>query len=80
MTLILFAYGIRYISYSMLTNPWWVLPLESFNGLTFALYYATMATHASSIAPPGTEATVQNIFSAIYDGAGNISMIRFIFH
>lgn len=59
MTLVLLGVGIRFMLYSVLVNPWWVLPIELMNGVTFGLFYATMASYASIVAPPGTEATVQ---------------------
>lgn len=59
MSLILLVTGIRCILYSVLSNPWHCLPIEFLNGITFGLFYATMASYASIIAPPGTETTTQ---------------------
>lgn len=59
MSLVLVGFGIRFILYSLLTNPWWVLPIELLQGITFGMSYATMASYASIIAPSGTEATIQ---------------------
>lgn len=59
MSLVLFGFGVRFILYSMLQNPWYILPIELMNGVTFGLFYATMASYASIVAPPGTEATMQ---------------------
>lgn len=66
MSLVLLAIGIRYILYSVITNPWWVLPVELSNGLTFGLFYASMASYASIIAPPGTATTVQVFYRTIF--------------
>lgn len=65
MTMVLFAFGIRLCLYSVLTNPWWVLPIELMQGVTFALFYATMATYANIVAPHGTAATLQVCFKFI---------------
>lgn len=65
MNLVLFGLGVRFMLYSVLTNPWWILPVELLHGLTFGLFYATMTSYASIIAPPGTEATVQ-VWNAHY--------------
>ena len=54
----------------MLTNPWWCLPVELLNGLTFGIFYATMASYASIVAPPGTETTIQGLVGAIFEGVG----------
>lgn len=59
MSIVLLGIGVRYTLYSFLLNPWWVLPIELMNGVTFGLFYATMASYASIVAPPGTEATIQ---------------------
>lgn len=59
MSLVLLALSARFILYSLLSNPWWVLPIELLQGLTFGLFYSTMASYASVVAPPGAEATVQ---------------------
>ncbi|KAH8418715.1 hypothetical protein KR222_002804 [Zaprionus bogoriensis] len=70
MSLVLFGFGVRFILYSMLQNPWYVLPIELLNGVTFGLFYATMASYASIVAPPGTEATMQSLVGAIFEGVG----------
>lgn len=59
MSLVLLGFGVRFFLYSLLTNPWYVLPIELLNGVTFGVFYATMASYASIVAPPGTEATMQ---------------------
>lgn len=59
MSVVLFGFGVRFILYSVLSNPWLVLPIELLNGITFGLFYSTMASYASVVAPPGTEATLQ---------------------
>ncbi|XP_064551515.1 major facilitator superfamily domain-containing protein 6-A isoform X1 [Drosophila montana] len=70
MSLVLFGFGVRFLLYSMLQNPWYILPIELLNGLTFGLFYATMASYASIVAPPGTEATMQSLVGAIFEGVG----------
>ncbi|PNF21627.1 hypothetical protein B7P43_G11266 [Cryptotermes secundus] len=70
MSLVLFAFGIRFVIYSILKNPWWCLPVELFQGFTFGIFYATMASYASIVAPPGTEATVQGAVGAVFEGIG----------
>ena len=49
----------RFFLYSLLSNPWMALPIELLNGITFGIFYSTMASYASILAPPGTEATMQ---------------------
>lgn len=59
MSLVLLGFGVRFYLYSLLSNPWYVLPVELLNGVTFGVFYATMASYASIVAPLGTEATMQ---------------------
>ncbi|XP_017840545.2 major facilitator superfamily domain-containing protein 6-A isoform X2 [Drosophila busckii] len=70
MSLVLLGFGVRFILYSMLQDPWYILPIELLNGVTFGLFYATMASYASIVAPPGTEATMQSLVGAIFEGVG----------
>ncbi|XP_067642983.1 major facilitator superfamily domain-containing protein 6 isoform X2 [Eurosta solidaginis] len=70
MSLVLFAFGLRLVLYSQLVNPWYVLPIELLNGLTFGIFYATMASYASIVAPSGTDATMQGLVGAIFEGVG----------
>lgn len=70
MSLVLSVFGIRFLSYSMLTNPWHSLPIEVLNGVTFGIFYSTMVSYASMIAPPGMESTMQGIVGAAFEGAG----------
>ena len=59
MSLVLLGFGVRFLFYSALVNPWWVIPIEFMQGITFGVFYSTMASYASIVAPPGTEATLQ---------------------
>ncbi|XP_076272004.1 sugar baby transporter [Rhynchophorus ferrugineus] len=70
MSVVLAALGVRFILYSVIPNPWYFIPLEFSNGLTFGLFYACMASYASIIAPPGTEATMQGLVGAVFEGVG----------
>lgn len=77
MSLVLFAFGIRFLLYSTLTNPWWCLPIELLHGPTYGLFYATMASYASMIAPPGTDTTVQGLVGAIFEGIGECNIFLY---
>lgn len=59
MSLVLFMFGLRFFLYSLLKNPWYVLPIELLDGLSVSLFYVCMTSYASLIAPAGTEATLQ---------------------
>ncbi|CAG9770502.1 unnamed protein product [Ceutorhynchus assimilis] len=70
MSLVLFAIGVRFVLYSVIDNPWYFIPIEFSNGLTFGLFYACMASYASIVAPAGTEATMQGMVGAVFEGVG----------
>ncbi|XP_055373690.1 major facilitator superfamily domain-containing protein 6-like [Condylostylus longicornis] len=70
MHLVLAAFAIRMFYYSLMTNPWWVLPVEVLNGITYGLFSATMSSYANIIALPGTEATLQGLVGILYEGVG----------
>lgn len=76
MTLVLFTFGIRLFLYSLLSNPWLVLPIELMQGVTFGVFYSTMATYASIVAPPGTAATLQVILAKLFSEHSSSSCER----
>lgn len=67
MSLVLLGFSVRFFFYSILQDPWWVLPVELLNGVTFGIFYATMASYASIVAPPGTETTMQVRSGSFYN-------------
>ncbi|KFM78779.1 Major facilitator superfamily domain-containing protein 6, partial [Stegodyphus mimosarum] len=64
------AFAIRLGLYSILENPWLVLPIEVLHGLTYAVFYASMTGYASENAPSGTEATMLGILGGLFEGLG----------
>ncbi|XP_039282566.1 major facilitator superfamily domain-containing protein 6-like [Nilaparvata lugens] len=71
LSLCFFAYGMRLGLLSLLSNPWWVIPIElAMQGPTYALTYTTIVAYASAISPPGTSATTQGIVAGLDDGLG----------
>jgi hypothetical protein len=70
MTLVLGAFGVRFLIYSVLTNPWTILPVELFQGITYGIFYSNMASYAYVVSPPGSAATVQGLVGAAFEGIG----------
>lgn len=64
------CYILRFFLYSVLTNPWTVLPVELLHGVTFALMWATATSFAKENAPPNMSASSQTILSGVYWGFG----------
>lgn len=78
-TLSLLASCARFLWYSQLQNPWLVLLSEWTHGVTYGLFYTTMAAFAKENAKPGTEATIQAIVFSAYDSLGK-SFTPFLTH
>ncbi|KAJ1437474.1 major facilitator superfamily domain-containing protein [Ochromonadaceae sp. CCMP2298] len=64
------AFVARFAYYSLLSQPWLVLPCEALNGLTFAVTWSVSCTYASQIAPPGCEGTMQALLEGLHFGVG----------
>lgn len=65
------CYALRLGLISLVPNPWWAILVEFFmQGPTYALCYTSIVAYASTIAPPGTSATVQGIVAGMDDGFG----------
>lgn len=66
----LFAWFIRFLSYSFLTNVWLVLPIELLHCLCFGLMYAAASAYGTIISPKGMTATIQGLIGGFYFGFG----------
>lgn len=71
------AFALRLGLYTILHNPWMVLPIEVLHGITYAVFCAAMTLYAVECAPPGTEATMLGILGGIFEGLGNVTNIQF---
>ncbi|GBN13411.1 Major facilitator superfamily domain-containing protein 6-A [Araneus ventricosus] len=66
----LLVYGLRFLFFSYLYDPWWVLPVEISHGITYGLYYTVIASYGKLSSKPGTEATTQSILFTTHEGLG----------
>ncbi|XP_031568181.1 major facilitator superfamily domain-containing protein 6-like [Actinia tenebrosa] len=64
----LWCYGIKFLIYSYIKNPWHVLPLESLQGVTYGLVWTASVSYV--VAGPGYGATIQGIIHGVYWGLG----------
>jgi len=64
------AFAVRFYLYSIIRNPVWVLPVEMFNGITYALAYSAAISHAGDLAPDGAKGTLQGIVGMSLSGIG----------
>ncbi|CAB0006430.1 unnamed protein product [Nesidiocoris tenuis] len=67
MTIVLLAFSIRFVAFYFLTSAWWILPVETLNGVTFATFYSTMTTYANALTPPGMQGTIQGFVAAVFE-------------
>ena len=65
------AFVVRFVYYATLTDPWYVLPCEALNGITFAVTWSVCCTYASAIAPEGATATIQSVLDSLHWGLGS---------
>lgn len=66
-----FNYAVRLYLISVITNPWYLVPIELvMQGASYSLTYSCIVIYASQIAPPGTSATVQGLVAGMDDGLG----------
>lgn len=71
LSLCFFNYAVRLYLISVITNPWYLVPIELLmQGASYALAYTCIVAYASAIAPPGTSATVQGLVAGMDDGLG----------
>ena len=71
----MFAVGgfvVRVLGYSLLTNPWLVLPLEMFHGLTFAMMWLSGINFFSAAFPPELANSAIGFLHACAFGVGPI--------
>lgn len=66
----LLCFGLRYLCFAVMYDPWWTLAAGLFNGPTFGLFYASMTMYAKNEARAGTEATVQSLLNLCFEGIG----------
>ncbi|CAM9109176.1 unnamed protein product [Ectocarpus sp. 8 AP-2014] len=64
------GYIVRLVYYSVLWDPWWVLPAELLHGLTFAAMWAATTDYAHGIAPEHLRSTMQATVAGLKRGLG----------
>lgn len=73
-SLMFVGFAVRFLLYSIITNPVWVLPVEMLNGVTFALAYSAATSYAAQLAPVGSEGTLQGLVGTAQMGLGTYNM------
>ena len=65
-----FAYMARFLGYSILNEPWFVLLIEPLHGFTYGMMYGAATSYGSRLTPEGMHGTVQAIISTSHYGIG----------
>jgi MFS family permease len=72
------AFGVRFLLYSFLGNPWCVLSVEPLHCICYGLFYPAMTIRASELTPPGMHATVQSFLGTLYMCVGEFNVCPYI--
>ena len=70
LSLVGFAYAVRFSYYGLLTEPWSVLPAEVLHGITFAALWSASVSHAQKLAPEGRVSVMQGLVESLHWGVG----------
>ena len=68
--LCLVAFMARLVAYTFIVDPWYVLPVESLHGFTYAATWSVCVSYASLISPPEIATTIQGVVSGVHFGLG----------
>lgn len=79
MSLVLFAFTVRFFFYSNMTNPVWVLLIEILNGMAYALGRAVMVSYSRRISSPSAHHTVLGLVG-LFDCIGECNLIVCIYN
>ncbi|XP_794166.4 major facilitator superfamily domain-containing protein 6 [Strongylocentrotus purpuratus] len=69
--LTLFCYTVRFAGYSLLHNPWLVLPIELLHGITYGALWPACTSYINLITPDNMLTSMQSITFGIKCGLGN---------
>uniref|UniRef100_A0A2S2PG69 Major facilitator superfamily domain-containing protein 6-B n=1 Tax=Schizaphis graminum TaxID=13262 RepID=A0A2S2PG69_SCHGA len=69
-SIVFFMFTCIFSVYTIIENPFWALPVELLNGMTFALSYSAATSYAALITPTGAEGTLQGVVGTAYTGIG----------
>ncbi|XP_067021896.1 uncharacterized protein [Acropora muricata] len=66
----LISYGIAFTLYSLLANPWLVLPIEMLVGSTYAASWSACTSYMAGAASSESVTTIQGVLQGVYWGLG----------
>ena len=63
----LISYGIAFTLYSLLTNPWWVLPIEMLVGCTYAASWSACTSYMAGASSSESVTTIQGKLERMFN-------------
>lgn len=66
------SFSARFLLLSFITNGWWVLPTQLLHGLSFALFWVSVAEYTYTIAADKIYTTVFSIVVSSYSNVGGV--------
>lgn len=69
--LALLAYSGHFVCFSYITDQWFILPVQLFQGLSMTCIWSACSAYAAEVAPIGMERTLNGIMSIVYWGIGH---------
>jgi MFS family permease len=70
MTVVFLAFCIRFLGYSFVQSPVYVLPIELTEGFCCGLFYPLLSIYASKLVDENKEATMQGVLGGLFEGVG----------
>lgn len=65
------VYAFRFLSYSLISSPWLIVPFEIGNGITLALMWASAASYVSLMTPVKHQATTLGLLGGLHFQLGH---------
>ena len=69
----LVVYAVRYLAFSLVTDPVWILPVQLLHGISYGIYLMASVTLAHRVGGRARAATAQALLTAVSFGFGNIT-------
>jgi MFS family permease len=75
-SMVMACYIVRLLIYSVLEDPWLVLPVELIHGITFGVMYTAGTQYAAMLGEEyGVGATMQGLFNGVWQFGGSIGAL-----
>merc|ERR1712168_448980 len=66
------SWAIRFLLFTYLQNPWYVLPIQLLQGFGYGLFLAVSVVHIKRLCSPDIYTSMYGIFNGLFFGAGAV--------